>query len=143
MASGFKTNVRGCVFKEGEPVHIEGRWCDNPRCVAPSHVPGGPNLIRLIEDQREFSRNTFGPVYHHKRIINHIRKELEEIEADPGDLSEWIDVVILALDGAWRSGHTPDEVVAQLIFSMARNRNRKWPDWQQRSEDDEPMEHVR
>jgi hypothetical protein len=55
--------------------------------------------------QREWSEATFGPGVRTLGVTNHIRKELEEIEKDPHDLNEWTDVIILAFDGAWRSGH--------------------------------------
>jgi len=42
-----------------------------------------------------------------KGVIDHLRKELDEVEKEPTDLLEWIDLVLLALDGAWRHGYTP------------------------------------
>lgn len=54
------------------------------------------DLVSHIHRQREFSRRTFGPGDRHKGIIDHIRKELVEIEQAPGDIKEWIDVIILA-----------------------------------------------
>ena len=58
------------------------------------------------------------------------------------DLEEWIDVVLLALDGAWRSGASPEKIVACLEKKMQKNRGRNWPDWKSIGED-EPIEHVR
>ena len=102
------------------------------------------NSITLedLKKQREWSENTFGPGLRTKGVTNHIRKELEEIETDPQDLSEWIDVVILGLDGAWRSGHSPEEIIEALHKKWAKNRMRKWPDWQTASEDS-PIEHIK
>lgn len=57
-----------------------------------------------IQRQRAFSQKTFGPGQRVKGLCSHIRKELREIEKAPTDLEEWIDVIILALDGAWRAG---------------------------------------
>jgi hypothetical protein len=68
-------------------------------------------------------------------VVQHIRKELTEIEAQPTDLSEWIDVAILALDGAWRAGHSPEDIIAALVAKQAKNEARVWPDWRERSED--------
>jgi hypothetical protein len=68
-------------------------------------------------------------------VVQHIRKELTEIEAQPTDLSEWIDVAILALDGAWRAGHSPEDIIAALVAKQAKNEARAWPDWRERSED--------
>ncbi len=58
------------------------------------------DLVAHLYRQREFSLRTFGPGPRTAGVIDHIRKELREIEADPLDLEEWIDVVLLAFDGA-------------------------------------------
>jgi len=82
-----------------------------------------------LERQRKWSEQTFGPGARAKGVVEHIRKELREIEADPSDLIEWIDVAILALDGAWRSGATPAQIIAALVAKQTKNEGRKWPDW--------------
>lgn len=87
------------------------------------------NLVEHLEDQRVFSEKTFGPGNRTKGVIDHIRKELQEIEAQPLDLEEWIDVVMLALDGAWRTGATSQEVVDMFLYKYEKNKTRKWPDW--------------
>ena len=92
--------------------------------------------------QRAWSEQTFGPGPRTGGVIDHIRKELKEIEASPRDLSEWIDVIILGFDGAWRAGHTPDEIIAALEAKQARNEARAWPDWRTASPD-KAIEHVR
>lgn len=79
--------------------------------------------------QRKFSLATFGPGYRYKANIDHIRKELVEIEKSPDDLVEWIDVVILALDAAWRQGATPDEIIDALVAKQTKNEKRQWPNW--------------
>lgn len=92
--------------------------------------------------QREWSGRTFGPGPRTQGVVAHIRKELDEVLADPTDLTEWIDVAILALDGAWRAGATPDQIIATLVAKQTRNEGRRWPDWRTASED-QPIEHVR
>lgn len=83
--------------------------------------------------QAEFSAETFGPGDRTYGVIDHIRKELQEVadayEAREDTLSEWVDIVILALDGAWRSGHTPAEIITAVKAKQARNEERTWPDW--------------
>lgn len=81
--------------------------------------------------QRQWSEMTFGPGARAYGICNHIRKELFEIESAPHDLEEWIDVVILALDGAWREGYSPKEIIKALVGKQAKNESRRWPDWRQ------------
>lgn len=87
------------------------------------------DLKEYLTKQKDFSFITFGPGYHTEGIIDHISKEFEEIRKQPYDLEEWIDVVILALDGAWRSGYNPEDICEMLEFKLNKNINRKWPDW--------------
>ena len=99
-------------------------------------------LYHHLVRQRVWSDKTFGPGYRAKGVVDHIRKELIEIEAAPTDLEEWIDVVILALDGAWRAGYSPAEIIAQLDAKQSKNEARDWPDWRTLPAD-KAIEHVR
>lgn len=87
------------------------------------------DFLAHISRHMEFSQRTFGPGPRAAGVVDHIRKELREIEAAPHDLEEWIDVLMLALDGAWRSGATPEQIVSQLVAKQTKNEGRKWPDW--------------
>lgn len=100
------------------------------------------NLVAHLERQRSFSRDTFGPGARTKGVLDHIRKELAEIEADPQDISEWVDVIILAFDGAWRSGWEPEDIVSALVAKQSKNEGRKWPDWRTAAPD-RAIEHDR
>lgn len=100
------------------------------------------DLRTFIQDQMNFSAATFGPGERTKGVIDHIRKELVEIEANPRDVSEWIDVIILALDGAWRHGYRPTEICEALAAKLEKNKARQWPDWRTTSQD-QAIEHVR
>jgi hypothetical protein len=79
--------------------------------------------------QAAWSKKTFGPGARTAGVCDHIRKELLEVEADPLDLKEWVDVVILALDGAWRCGGTPEQIIAGIVAKQTKNEGRNWPDW--------------
>ncbi|RRY17890.1 DUF550 domain-containing protein [Brucella anthropi] len=92
--------------------------------------------------QIEWSTNTFGPALRTNGILAHIRKELKEIEAEPHDLTEWIDVVMLAMDGFWRHGGSVDELMSRLLAKQRKNMARTWPDWRTMS-DDVAVEHDR
>ena len=107
----------------------------------PRHI-GGFDLIPHLYRQRAWSEQTFGPGDRSHGVVDHIRKELDEIIASPGDLSEWIDVVILALDGAWRSGFTPEQIVDALVAKQTKNEGRTWPDWRT-ADPGKAIEHVR
>lgn len=82
-----------------------------------------------LERQAEFSRKTFGPGRRTQGVIDHIKKEPREIGSKPDDIEEWIDVVILALDGAWRAGASPKVIIRTLVAKQAKNEARDWPDW--------------
>ena len=95
-----------------------------------------------LQRQQKFSESTFGPGERTAGILNHIRKELDEVEAQPGDIEEWIDIVILAFDGAMRAGHTPTQLANALVAKQTKNENRQWPDWQTLPKD-APIEHIK
>lgn len=100
------------------------------------------DLLDHLYRQRDFSRHTFGPGERTAGVLDHIRKELTEIEANPADLSEWIDVVLLAFDGAWRVGYEPQQIAHALAAKQAKNEKRQWPDWRT-AEPGKAIEHVR
>lgn len=95
-----------------------------------------------INKQRDWSRETFGPGARTKGVIAHIREELDEVLENPGDISEWCDLLILVLDGATRAGHTSAEIIMGYHEKISINMARSWPDWRMFSED-EPINHNR
>lgn len=107
------------------------------------------HLIR----QMAFSHATFGPGRRTNGVVDHIRKELKEVLDADGDSYEWVDVVILALDGLTRqlaySGEhraNPDLVaenaVAMILGKQARNEARSWPDWRT-ADREKAIEHIK
>lgn len=88
-------------------------------------------LVHFLDDKQRWSEKTFGPGDRTVGIVNHIKQELDEVLAKPKDLSEWIDIIILALDGAWRAGFSSREIIEGLIAKHLKNKGRKWPDWRQ------------
>lgn len=105
-------------------------------------MSGRFDLVEHLHRQQDFSRKTFGPGSRTKGVCNHIRKELLEIEESPTDVEEWVDVVILAFDGALRAGWTPEAIVETLVAKQEKNESRTWPDWRTQSPD-APIEHDR
>src|SRR5690242_11478653 len=68
----------------------------------PEKAPWDVDFLDYVIRHQYWSLKTFGP---HRdtdatRLVTHIRKELNEIERHPQDCEEWIDVIILAIDGA-------------------------------------------
>ena len=114
------------------------------------------DLKQHLLRQMAFSHATFGPGRRTKGICDHIRKELDEVEESGGDITEWIDVVILALDGATRAEayskdqpllrksptHVAALVLLGLLKKQADNEARNWPDWRTMDRD-KAIEHIR
>lgn len=109
------------------------------------------DLIKHLERQIKFSKKNFGPAKGIDGVVDHIKKELKEIEAAPDDLEEWIDIIILGLDGAWRCVATNDSrakpedmsraIVSMLEFKQRKNEKRKWPDWRT-AEPGKAIQHI-
>jgi hypothetical protein len=101
------------------------------------------NIIdaKYLDHQREWSEKTFGPGDRTYGVIDHIKKELEEILADPKG-TEWKDVVILALDGFWRAGYNSQTIIDEIVEKQKTNEQRTWPDWRNFTEG-QAIEHVR
>ena len=97
-------------------------------------------ITSYVTRQRTWSRQTFGPGRRTVGICQHIIKELFEIQSDPDDVREWIDVIILALDGFWRHGGKPEELAEMLESKQRVNFERAWPAMQP---EDQATEHLR
>jgi hypothetical protein len=97
------------------------------------------NLEQHLLRQMAFSYSTFGPGIRQASVISHIKKELIEVEKSNGDGEEWIDVIILALDGlmrhlAFSNGSKDPKLVAEavcelLVKKQTKNEARTWSDW--------------
>ena len=100
------------------------------------------DLVSHLYRQSEFTLRTFGPGERTQGLLDHIRKELMEIEESPADVFEWVDVIILAFDGALRVGHSPETICEALLAKQSKNESRKWPDWRT-AEPGKAIEHIK
>lgn len=99
------------------------------------------DFARFLRNQQKWSTETFGPYTEARTqgILDHARKEIEEIAAEPNDVEEWIDLMILAIDGAlaaatlrYPAGHYQAEKAVDLVEwtrdqKMEKNIRRNWP----------------
>jgi hypothetical protein len=113
-------------------VRDDARWLEGRMCT----TPPAPVLWGQI---RDWSKATFGPGRRTKGLLEHIRRELDEVAANPDDLVEWVDVVLLAFDGYWRHGGTPEGFMDMVRYKFSVNQARKWPP---PAPDDQPNHHV-
>lgn len=63
----------------------------------------GIGIAQYLVHHIPWSLATFGPGDRWQGICKHIEKELAEIDYAPQSMEEYVDVAILAMDGAWRS----------------------------------------
>ncbi len=94
----------------------------------------------FVERHRRWSFDTFGSGRQTLGLTRHIETELAEIRANPEDLSEWIDVMMLALDGYLRHGGTAENLMRDLRAKQDINFARSWP---AATDEDTPAEHDR
>lgn len=97
--------------------------------------PAAPTLDSVIREVNEWQTRTF-PRATPASVVEHLRREVQELVADPTDLSELADVVFLAVGLAYELGVDLKTVVAE---KLAVNLARQW------GEPDEHgvVEHVR
>lgn len=100
------------------------------------------DLIAHIQRQKKFSLEAYGPGERTTGVLDHISKEIEEARENPTDLSEWIDLILLSIDGAWRMGFTPAQIAAALEAKQTKNEGRDWPDWRT-ADPNKAIEHNR
>lgn len=100
------------------------------------------DLVLHLRRQHAFSERTFGPGGRVAGICDHILRELIEVLDSGGALAEWVDVINLGLDGAWRSGATPEQICEAIAAKQLRNEGRSWPDWRS-AEPGKAIEHIR
>lgn len=106
------------------------------------HLPPVFDLAAHLRRQIEFSLRTFGPGERTAGVCDHIRKELDEVLDSGGSLAEWTDVIILAFNGAMRSGATPEQIIGSIVAKQTKNEGRRWPDWRT-ADPTKAIEHVR
>jgi hypothetical protein len=102
------------------------------------------NLFHHLTRAIVFSKATFGPGARTNGVLDHITKEIEEVRKGDGDPEEWVDLVILSLDGLTREllntgttntgyNRTVNDVASlacdMIMAKQHKNEMRTWPDW--------------
>ncbi len=104
--------------------------------------------------QMAHSHATWGPGKRMEGILDHLTKEIEVVRKSNGNPSEWVDLVILALDGLTRQlafSHEgkrslhPELVIAdvcrRIVERQSTNEAREWPDWRS-ADPNKAIEHI-
>ncbi len=102
-------------------------------------ISGEGSLSSFVLDFRSWSTMTFGSGKRTLGTTNHIRKELLEVEADPEDLTEWVDVILLGIEGYWRHGGRSWDLLNDLRAKLDICMSRAYPFPES---EDEVSEHI-
>jgi hypothetical protein len=114
------------------------------------------DLKQHLMRQMAFSKATYGPGTRTDGILDHITKEIVEVRESGGSSDEWVDLVILSLDGLTRqlsfcrqheqrtktSAEIAEMACNIIVAKQDRNENRTWPDWRTMNAD-KAIEHDR
>jgi len=98
------------------------------------------DLIAYLDVQIKWSATVFGDGKRTEGILKHIESEIIEVRDEPEDVEEWVDIVVLALDGAWRAGHSPKQICEAMQKKQIKNLRRKW---HVPKSENEPVMHVK
>lgn len=101
-----------------------------------------PSFVSLVKEHKDWALATFGPDRDNEGLLKHILKEVEEVREDPNDVEEWMDIAILAIHGAWKTGASPEEVAQTLIMKLAKVQRRDWPKLEDQVPG-KPIEHLK
>lgn len=80
-----------------------------------------------IEDHHTWSRHALGAADRREGITKHVELEVKELRASGYDLTEWVDIIILGIDGALQCAG-PEEVAKALEIKQKLNIARLWPE---------------
>lgn len=89
----------------------------------------GKKLLNLIDDQSQWSQETFGsddikgPI----GALKHLKKEADECLKDPSDIKEYVDCLLLILDASRRAGFNIIKLLDAAEDKMVENKLRVWP----------------
>jgi hypothetical protein len=89
----------------------------------PAHNLTG--AVGSLDALRAWSLQEYGEGPQVDRVVGHIRRELAEVEAAPNDLSEWVDVITIAADGAMRAGYTPQQIIDGIAANQVKLESRQ------------------
>jgi predicted house-cleaning noncanonical NTP pyrophosphatase (MazG superfamily) len=74
----------------------------------------------------EWSDQKFGENREPTALLNHLKKEVDEIIREPYDLEEYADAFMLLVDAARLAGFNMTDVFNAMWLKFEKNKNREW-----------------
>lgn len=138
-----KGNAAAQALADGvQKAREKGKTRATKKDVLPDSEKARPptfDFLAHLRRQFDLCERTFGPESRCDGFV-HVVKPWNELWGDPTDGSDWIDVMLAAIDGAWRTGFTPEQIVSALQEQQLMNESRT--DWRT-SDPDKTIEHDR
>lgn len=86
-------------------------------------------LLKLLQEQRQFSVSAFGPEPRLAGVLDHLKKELAEVQEATGDVTEWADCFLLCVDGSMRAGGDPSHIDAYMSHGVMPEESKGQDGW--------------
>jgi hypothetical protein len=80
---------------------------------------------QLQDEIGVFTEKTFPDATARSKAL-HMAEEAQEAAADPADVLEWADCMILLLDAARKAGFSTDDIFQAVLKKMDINKQRTW-----------------
>lgn len=96
----------------------------------PNHSVVGLDWTDYLVRHLEWGWATFGTPQDGRGPLgplDHALKEVEEIQANPTDIVEWVDAIILTIDGYFRAGGDAEVLKLERIAYLASVEYQSWP----------------
>jgi hypothetical protein len=97
------------------------------------------NFQPLQDSITAWADSVFGKDRKPEYILQHLKKEIEELIKDPSSLEEYADVGILWLNAAKKTGYDVDDLYFAIVGKMWVNKCRKWG----KMDENGVVEHIR
>jgi hypothetical protein len=79
-----------------------------------------------LDDLADWQDRTFGTAQGPIGALNHLSQEVEEAKADPTDIIEYVDCLMLIMAASRRAGFTFDQLHAAFLRKLEINKQRRW-----------------
>ncbi len=101
---------------------MSGCNMNDPLSIVHSQI----SAMKLQRDLGRWSDATFGYGRSPDGCIAHLAAEVQELRAQPHDLTEYADCMLLLLDAARLAGHTSADLISGCFTKLEICKARKW-----------------
>ena len=106
--------------------YIKGKL-DVARDEIEGRYNGGPwDFFKVMENWAKWSDSVWGENRPPNGTVNHLVEEAAELAENPTDIMEYVDVIMLAVDGLRQAGFDFAEFTDAAIKKLAINKAREW-----------------